>query len=143
MKRFIFSFILVLASLAMYAQSTNPTTNLFGVGRRLAIKHLHPKPAANEVIGKVGGAWGPTTFNSIGQILQGNVIDTCNATGLVVVDLDIATTDYQIFVTPITTLGLQANISSKTDSAFTVKFWLNDTAANLRPVVFDYFIKKN
>lgn len=158
MKRFIFSFILVLASLAMYAQVDSGTglrkktpepkanTDLFGWSRKfIAVERLSPKPSptGNEIIAKVGNDWGLAEFNTAAKILQGNVIDTCSAAGLVVVDLDIASTDYQIFVTPISTTGLHPTITSKTDSAFTVKFWLNDTAANVRPVVFDYLIKKN
>jgi hypothetical protein len=157
MKRFILSFIFCLVGLVMFAQidpssglrkpapEPKPNTGLFGVGRRLAIEHLSPKPttSGNEIIGKSGSNWGIVEFNDAAKILQGNVIDTCNGTGLVVVPLELGTTDYQIFVTPISTLGLHTAVSSKTDSAFTVKFWLNDTAANLRPVVFDYLIKKN
>ena len=151
------SFIFCLIGLVTFAQidsntglrkpnpEPKPNTGLFGLGRRLAIDHLSPKPnpTGNEVIGKVGNTWGVLEFNDAAKILQGNVIDMTNATGLVVVDLELGTTDYQIFVTPITDSLYSTAISLKTDSAFTVKFWINDTVANINPVVFDYLIKKN
>jgi len=120
-----------------------PNTGLFGLGRRVAIEHLKPAPNGNQIIGISGKDWGAVEFNDAAKILQGNVIDTATGTGLVVVPLDLGTTDYQIFVTPISALGIHSAVSLKTDSAFTVKFWLNDTVANLQPVVFDYLIKKN
>jgi hypothetical protein len=119
-----------------------PNTGLFGIGRQLAIQHLSPKPTGNQVIGRVGNDWGIIEVSSIVNLTSGTVVDTCNATGLVVVPTTVAVGS-QIFVTPISTLGLHAAIASKSDTAFIVKFWLNDTAANLRPVVFDYLIKQN
>ena len=109
--------------------------------QRTDVSRLRPAPTGEGVLGStlINGVY---KYGFIAASPFGTVIDTCTAAGLVVVPVSVQSASYQVFVTPISTLGLHAAISAKTDSSFTAKFWLNDTVANLRPVVFDYLIKE-
>lgn len=122
-----------------------PRTGLFGGNKYVPASRITPKPTANGVIlGKSGSNWGEVSdpFTYMGFV-SGSVVDTCDASGLVVVSDEFESSSYQLLVTPESSIGLHPTITSKTDSSFTVKFWLNDTAANSKPVMFDYLIKQN
>ncbi len=101
-------------------------------------KNILPRPVyADALMGYVGGKWGAVRHQ------YGTVTDTLSATGTYVVDITVSSDDYYAFVTPITTLGHNGNVSAKTDSTITFKFWINDTAANVNIVTFDWHLREH
>lgn len=116
---------------------------------RTEIYQLRPAPTAGKLIGAVEQAngtykWGSTTLQVATGAQYGTVNDTLSATGTYTIDLPVNTdtTLYQVFLTPVTALGHNINLVSVTDSSFTVKAWVNDTAANVNILKFHWTIKE-
>ena len=119
-------------------------------GSRYDIYALRPAPTtAYRVIGAVERTDGTFTWGSTGistglGMQFGTVNDTLSATGTYVVDIaDTDTTLYQVFLTPVGSLGHNVNLLSVTDSTFTFKVWINDTAANVNILKVHWFLKEN
>ena len=137
MKKFLLLTALVIGVSAISFAQEGTSRDFWRSPVRVQSKNILPKPVdANSQLGYVNGAWGtvvnPTQF--------GTVVDTCDATGLVVVPATVASATYQVFVTPIATTGLHPTVPNQTDYTLTVKLWLNDTAANAVPVQFYWLL---
>lgn len=117
---------------------------------RTPIYQLEPAPTDGSMIGAVLQAdgvsyqWGSTSLQVATGLRFGTVNDTLSATGTYTVDLatNTDTTLYQVFLTPVGALGHNINLASVSDSSFTVKAWINDTAANANILKFHWLVKE-
>lgn len=138
MKKLILSiFAVVLFAVTLSAQERGTSRDFWFRPVQVQTNNILPRPVyADALMGYVGGKWGPVR----NQVQFGTVADTCDADGLVVVDVTVESASYQLFVTPVSALGIHPAVSAQTDSSFTVKFWLNDTAANANPIQFHWHL---
>lgn len=135
MKRFL-TLAFLLVALAGFSQGPEGTSRNYWYNPiQVQAKNILPRPVyADALMAYKNGRWGEI------RLQRGTFTDTLSATGTYVVDVTVESADYYLFVSPITALGHNANASLKTDSAFTVKVWINDTAANANILTVDWFL---
>jgi hypothetical protein len=113
---------------------------------RTPIYQLSPAPTAGQLIGAVTAngrtKWGATSLAGATGQQFGVVDDTLSATGTYVVDVTVESATYEVFLQPVTSLGHNINVVSTSDTAFIVKAWVNDTAANANILKFNWQIKE-